>query len=145
MNDAEAVRVVEGVGDLLGDPQGHVDRKLTLADQPVVQGLALQKGHDVVQEAVGFAGVEQGKDMGMGKRGGDPDLAQEAIRPEGRRQLRPQDLDGHSALVPEVLGQVDRRHSPAAYLAQDVVARGQRGSKPLELIRRAAHDCGLRR
>ncbi|MGH7552079.1 MAG: hypothetical protein ACREMQ_03525 [Longimicrobiales bacterium] len=34
------------------------------------------------------------------ENGGDLDLAQKAIRPEGRRQLGRQDLDGHPPVLP---------------------------------------------
>ena len=58
------------------------------------------------------------------------------------RPARAQDLDGHQPIVLEVLGEVACRHTAAAYLAQDSVARSQSSPKLLELIRGDAHPAG---
>jgi len=41
-------------------------------------------------------------------------------------------LDGHLALVAQVVGQVNRCHAALTDLTVDLVAAGQRGSKVLE-------------
>ena len=81
----------------------------------------------------------------MCEHGGDPDLAEEALRPERRRQLGPQNLDGHLAVMLEILGEVDRRHASPAGLPHDAVARGQGSLKLLELLRVVAHGKRLHR
>jgi hypothetical protein len=56
---------------------------------------------------------------------GDLDLAQEPFGAEYRGVLRPQDLDGHLAVVLEVLGAVDSAHRAAADAPLDPVAAGE--------------------
>jgi hypothetical protein len=58
---------------------------------------------------------------------GQPDLAPEALRPQGLGQLRVEHLEGDRPLVPQVPGQVDGGHPAAAELALDRVAAGQGG------------------
>jgi len=53
------------------------------------------------------------------------DLAQEALGPHDLGDLRPHDLDGHLAVVLEVLRQVNRRHAAAAEFTFDLVAVGE--------------------
>ena len=48
------------------------------------------------------------------------------LRPDHRRQLRAQHLEGHLAVVAHVVGEVDRGHAPRAELALDAVAVGER-------------------
>ena len=57
--------------------------------------------------------------------GGDPDLAQEALRAQGVRELRVQDLDGDKPLVADVVRQVHRGPTPAPDFALEDVAAGE--------------------
>jgi len=85
--------------------------------------------------------------------GGDPDLLQEAVGPEGRDQLPPEQLEGHGAVVSEIVGQPDRRHPAPAELALDPVAVGQRrrelgrgghaANRPSASARRASRLCRI--
>ena len=63
MHDAERVRGAQRVGDLAGDAHRVVDRQLPLALEPRAQRLARDERHDVVQERVGLARVEQRQDV----------------------------------------------------------------------------------
>jgi hypothetical protein len=54
----------------------------------------------------------------------DLDLPEEAILAQRRGEFLAQQLDGHSALVLQVLGEVDRGHTALAQLALDPVAVG---------------------
>ena len=75
-----------------------VSREITrnpgeVASRAVAQRLALDKGHDVEQEGVGLARVEQREDVRMLEIGGELDLGQEPSAPitaasPGRRSLR---------------------------------------------------------
>ena len=65
MDDAVAVRVVQGTGDFGGDPQRIGDRQLLLPAQPLAQRLAFDVRHDVEEEAVGLAGIEERQDVRM--------------------------------------------------------------------------------
>ena len=116
------------------DGERLVDRELPLAVEPLAQRLAPDVGHDIEEEPVGLAGVVQRQDVGVVERGGDPDLAGEAVGAEQRAELGPEHLDRHLAVVPEVVGQVDRRHAAPAELALDGVAALQRGAELFQLI-----------
>ena len=54
--------------------------------------------------------------------GGQPDLALEALGPERVTQLGMEHLERDRPVVPEVPGEIDRGHAPAAELALDRVA-----------------------
>ncbi len=56
--------------------------------------------------------------------GGGLDLGEEPLGADHRGQLGPEDLDGDLALVPEVVGEVDRGHAARPELALDAVAVG---------------------
>ncbi len=58
---------------------------------------------------------------------GDPNLPQEALGAEHGRELGPQDLDGHLAVVPDIVREIDCGHSPAAQLPLNAVAVGEGG------------------
>ena len=49
--------------------------------------------------------------------GGELDLGQEPLGADDRGELGPQHLERHLAVVPEVVGEVDRRHAARADLA----------------------------
>ena len=84
VHDAVAVRVVQRLGHLAGEPDGVLDRQLDFALQPVAQGLALDVGHRVPEPACCLARVEHGQDVRVLEPGRGLDLAQEALRAERR-------------------------------------------------------------
>ena len=57
------------------------------------------------------------------------DLAQEALGADDGGQLGAEDLDGHLAVVLEVLGEIDGGHAALAQLALDAVAVGEGGTQ----------------
>lgn len=65
---------------------------------------------------------------------GDPDLAQEPLRPEVRRELGAEHLHGHVPAVLGVLGEIDRRHAARAKLPLDDVATGEGGGEGGERV-----------
>ena len=73
--------------------------------------------------------------MGVLEVGGELDLGQEALRADHCRELGAKHLERHPPIVPEVLGQVHRRHPARADLAVETVAVGKRGLKPAEQLR----------
>jgi len=125
------VGVVQRVRHLGGDPHGLVDRELGVAVELAPQRLALDVGHDVVQEAGGLAGVEEGEDVGVLELGGGGDLLHEPLGAQDRGEVGFQDLERDLALVPEVLGEIDRGHAALAQLALQPVAVDQRRVQPL--------------
>jgi hypothetical protein len=64
------------------------------------------------------------QDMRVVEPGGEPDLAQEALRAEGVSQLRVQDLERDGTVMLEIMREVDRGHPPAPELALKHVAVG---------------------
>src|SRR5207244_5469928 len=52
----------------------------------------------------------------------DLDLAEETLRTERRRQLRPQHFDRHDPAMLDVVREVDRRHAAAPQLTLDRIA-----------------------
>ena len=94
--------------------------------EAVAERLARDERHDVVEEAVGLAGIDQAQDVRMLQAGGDLDLGEEAIAADDGAQLGMEDLDGDLAAVLQVFGEIDRGHAALAQLALDAVAVAQR-------------------
>src|SRR5437899_1760149 len=88
-----AVGVAQGGRHLAGNPHGFLDGQLLLAPQPVPQRFTVYEWHHIVEEPLCLAGVVQREDMGMGEARRDFDLAEEALGPEGGRQLGTEHLD----------------------------------------------------
>ena len=61
----------------------------------------------------------------MTERRGGLDLLDEALGADHRRELRPQYLDGHLAVVLEVLGEIHRGHAARTEFALDGIAIGE--------------------
>ncbi len=125
MDNAPGVRVAERIGDFDQQPNRFVHGQLALTGQPLPQRLSLDVGHDVVEEPVGAARIEDAEDVGMLEPGRDLDLLSEPIGAEGGRQVGAQHLDRHLAVVLEVLGEIDRGHPARAEFPLDSVAVGQ--------------------
>src|SRR3990172_1023114 len=69
----------------------------------------------------------QREDVGMVELRGDRDLAQEPVGAEGGRELWLEDLEGDSALVLEVLSEINGRHPARPEFPLDRVAIGEGG------------------
>ena len=111
---ALGMSIPQRIGYALGDCDGFFDWELAVPDQLLPQRLALDVGHDVVQEAVGFTGVDQCQDVGMIELGRDLDFVEEPLGPNDRCQFRPEHLYRDLTVVLQVLGEVNRRHAPSA-------------------------------
>ncbi len=122
MDHVVPMRVGKRVRDGGGDLDRFIDPELRFAIQLVTQRLAVDERHDVIQERVGLARIEQRKDVRVLEIGGGRDFLHEAFGPEHRSEFGSQHLDRHLALVLEVLGEVDRRHAAFAEVALDLVA-----------------------
>jgi hypothetical protein len=133
------VGVIERVGDLAGNAQGVGNRELVLPPEPLAQRLALDERHDVIQEAVGDAGVEEREDMRVLEVGGGPDLRQEPFGTEDRGQLGSEHLDGDLAVVLAVVGEIYGGHPALPELALDLVAVGQGGLQATEETGHSGH------
>ena len=143
VDDAVTVRVVERPGHLASDPDGVGHRKLLLAMETVAERLPLDHRHDVEEERVGLSRIVEREDVRVLEIGGGLDLGEKPLGTDDGGELRSQDLDGDSAVVPEVLGQVDCRHAARAELALDAVAVGQGGGETSDGIGHGPHEtCG---
>ena len=63
----------------------------------------------------------------------DLDLGPEPLGTDHRGQLGTQHLDCDLAVVPQVLGEIDRRHAALAQFPLDAVATAKCGRQPSEL------------
>jgi hypothetical protein len=106
--------------------------------------MSLDVRHDVVQQAVDVARVEQREDVRMRKFGGELDFAQEALRADGVRDIRPHHLDRDVPAMAEVERAVHDGHGTGAQLAVDAVPIGEARCELWNDIGHRNHDC-LRR
>ncbi len=105
MDHLVAMCIVEGVGHARGDTHRLVYRKLFLAVDSIAEGLALDIGHYVEEEPVCFPGIEKRQDVRVLEVRCGLDLAKEALGADDGGQLGSQDLEGHLALMFDVIGQ----------------------------------------
>ena len=70
----------------------------------------------------------------MREAGGDLDLAQEPLRAKRVGEFWFQHLDRDVALVADVLGEVDRRHTAAAQLTLNAVPIGKGRGEAIKLV-----------
>ncbi len=78
VHDVLSVGVRQGVGHVASDPH-----------QPMAQRLALDERHDVEEQAVRDARIEQRQDVGVGETGRHLDLAEEAVGAQAGAELGP--------------------------------------------------------
>jgi hypothetical protein len=115
------VGVAQRTGHLPRDPHGVLDRELSLPVEPTAKGFSSQERHHIIEEAVGFARIEERHDVRVDKTGGHFDLGAEAGGPDRGSQLGIQNLDRHRPAVLHITGFEDRAHSTASQLANCVV------------------------
>jgi len=134
MDEADAVRVAEGVGDVPHDiqRQGLVER--ALAHDHLVDGFAVHVFHGEVVEAVAFAGLEALDDVAVVQAADGlrlPDEPPDVFLVPG--EPRRKDLDRHEAVHAELAGLIDDAHAAAADLAEEFVASESPGPGPAGL------------
>ena len=134
MNHAMPVGVLEGLGRFAGNPYRVLDRELTLPPEPVAQRFAFHERHGEPELPGGFAGVQDGEDVGVLQAGGGLDLPLKPLRAERLRQVREEHLEGDRALVPQVVSEVDRGHAAAAQLTLEPVAVREGSAELVEEI-----------
>jgi hypothetical protein len=122
MDHAVLVSVVESIGHLACDPERVLDGQLSLAREPAPKALAIDIGHDVVQQSRGLTRVVERQDVGMRQAGDRLDLTLEALGPESRRELGVEDFESYWSLMPEVAREVDRGHAAPTELALEHIA-----------------------
>jgi hypothetical protein len=135
-----SVRVVQRIRYLDRDPHRFVDAELGFPLELVAQRLALDVGHDVIEESVGGARIEQREDVGVLQLGGGLDLLDEPLGTEHGRELGSQDLEGDLTVVPHVQGEIDRGHPTRAHLALDQVVAAEGGGEPAARVGHGGKD-----
>ena len=120
MDDAGAMRLLQGLGDLHAVPEQKRHRQRP-AGNPVGERLSFQILHHQVFRAVLAADVVNGADVGMRQPGDGPGLALEASPPGGGRHHVRQHLDGHGAPQPGVGGPVDLAHATHSEERTDLI------------------------
>ena len=131
MDDPVPVRVVERVGHLHRDAHRLVHAHLRFSIQLAAQRLALDVGHDVEQEAVRGARIEQRQDVWMLERRRGPDFDHESLGTKHGGELRLEDLQGDLAIVPEIACEIHGGHAALAELPFDRIATVEGGVKAL--------------
>ena len=125
VHDAGGMRVRQRIGHFR-KKLGHVRKGNRIRPlQSLAQAVAFDEGHDVVKKAVRLAGIEHAQDVRMVQARGDANLVLEALGSERHRDLRLEHLDGDLAMVPDVLGEIDRSGAADAELAFESVLAGQ--------------------
>ena len=125
MDDIMGVRVMEGACHLLRDVRGVGNGELLFPREPIPQRFALDVGHDVIEEAVGFPRIVEGEDVRVRESRGDLDFAQEAVGSQRGGELRPQHLDRDGAMMLDVAAEVHGGHATAANFAFERVPPGE--------------------
>ena len=126
VHDPLVVRVREGIGDLAGDPEGVLERKLLFAVDSRPQRFTLHVRHHIVEHPCRFARIEQREYVGMVQSGGEGDLAKKALGAERPSQLRLEHLEGDGTIVLQIMGAIYRGHSAPADFVTHAIALSQR-------------------
>src|SRR5207302_5556751 len=118
-------------GDGFGDMHRLRNRKLLLAQEQRAERLPFYEWHDIVQQPVGFTAVEQRQQVRVLEMCRDLDLGEEALDAEHRTELWIEQLQGHGAVMADVVREKHGRHAAPADLLFYLVAVGDRD---LELL-----------
>ena len=139
MNDILSMRVVERTGDLTCNAHGIDNWQLSFTFQSRAQRFACHQRHDVVQQSVGVARVEQRQDVRMLQPSGGADLAQEPLSTECGTEIWMQHLDGDVAVVLEVVCEVHGGHATRAEFALEAIAVRECAGEPFERVIATGH------
>jgi hypothetical protein len=124
MDEPVRVRVRQRLGDIGGDVERLFQRELRFLLQTCLKGATCDMGHDVVQQPFHCSRLKERENVRMLELCLDLDLAKEAIGGYRADELRLENLEGDVAMVLQISGEKDNRHSPPADLALDRVAIG---------------------
>ena len=122
MDDSVLVRVVEGAVHAGRDALRILDRQLPLTIEPRAERLSLDERHDVVEQSIRLAAVEERQQVRVLQAGGDTDLGQKPVDAQHGTQVGMQHLERDPALVPDVAGNIQGRHAASPCLSLDQVA-----------------------
>src|SRR5829696_2189377 len=121
-----AMRIIDCSGDVAGDVQYQVERKLRLTLNPRFQRVSADVRHHVVEKRARFLRIQYGQYVGMTQPGENLNFTVEPGSAQNVCQLRSQHLDGYWYAGLAVLCQVDGGHSAAPQNTAHLVALCQR-------------------
>ena len=122
MDHAPLVRVRQGIHHVAQQSHGFAHGKLAFPLQPLPERLPLLVRHHVVEEAIRLARIVERQDVGVMKLSRDLYFAEKPVWAERGSQVGTEDLDGHLALMLQVLGEVDGGHPARTEFPLDGVA-----------------------
>ena len=143
VHDAVPVGVAQRVGHVAKDAGGLGHGQLAVAPEPRAQRLALHERHGVVEQLAGLAGGEERDDVGMLERGGQVDLAAEAVEAQAGGEVGREHLDHHRSAEAGLLGHEHAAHGAAAELAADDVAVAEGGAELVERVGQGGSHRGV--
>ena len=132
VNNLTPVRVFKRISNFSGNADCERNGELAFARQQSPKSLALDVRHHVVEQPLRASRIEQRQNVRMLKIRGELYLLQEAIGAEYGGEFGMQQLDRDFAMVLDVFGEVDRRHSARAELALDPVTVGEMRCQSLQ-------------
>ena len=121
VDDSLLVRVLERRGDLICDPQRVGQRELPLAFETLVDRLAGDERHHVIEMPLVLAEVVDREDVGVTEARDDVDLSAESLGAHREGKFPEEDLDRDVAIQLEIASEPDDRHTSAADLALETV------------------------
>jgi hypothetical protein len=125
MHHALPVCIVDGVGNVVKNPDSLSDGQLTGSLQSRAQRLSFDARHRIIKQIVFRAGKEERDDVRMLQSRGQLDLAAEAADVEPGAELGRQNFDDDIAAERDFADNEDARH-PAAEVVDDFVAIAER-------------------
>ncbi len=125
VHDPLPMRVVERIRHFLGQVDHFGDGERSVAHESLLQRLAVDERHRVVQDPRRLACAEERDHVRMPKRGGHLDLASEAFGVHAGPDLCGDDLHDHSSIERDLERLEDAAHTTPAELAHDLVGAGQ--------------------
>src|SRR5205823_358086 len=134
MHDVVRVRVFERVCHLGRDAKRLVEGELFFPVESTPERLSLDIRHHIKQRTIDLAGVEEWQNVRMLKSRRSVDLAREALARQRRSEVRSQYLDRDRARVPDVVRQVDGRHTATTDFALNRIASSEGSPQSIESV-----------
>jgi len=85
------------------------------------QRLTVDEGHDVVHHVIGFARIEQGKNVGMLQISSQLDFTEKSLTTNRVAAFTVEDFHRNSSVMLHILGGINGRHASATEDALDSV------------------------
>ena len=137
VDDPLPVRIVEGGGDFPDEAERVGERQHPFAVHPFAKRLPRHVRHDIIEQAVELARIEDRQDVRVSEPGRHANFTMKALGTDIGGDFGAQHLECHTAVVPQVVREVHYRHPAFAELAVDGVAPRQ---PAVEALLQIVHD-----